>query len=152
MIGSTHIQYLLRITWVANNRSSDWERKYPWVKSDPPACEVPPSCELSSCARFTSGFDSLSLNPGQSNFQYPIFLQKAHWFFIYLKSTLVFDLPRSPLPFRLELLSLTINAYVDVLLEDSLSFLLNSWFTRAEETSLYLRDCLSLISVRMNVS
>jgi len=99
--------------------------------SDPPTREVP-VCILTTYTRFASGFDSLSLILRQSTFQCPNSLQKAYWFFFRsLKSALDFDLPRSLLPFRLELLPLVVNASADVLLEDSLSFLLISWFTRA---------------------
>jgi len=96
-------------------------------ESDPLAFEVT-ACVLITCVRFVSVFDSLSLILGQSIFQCPISLQKAHWFFFRsLKPDLNLDLSRSPLLSRLEPLPLTINAFADVLLEeDYLSFLLTS--------------------------
>jgi len=80
---------------VTENHSTDE------FESDPPAYEVLLDCVLTICARFTSIFYSfLSLILGQSTFQCPNFLQKAHWFFFKsLKSRLDFDLPRSHLPF-----------------------------------------------------
>jgi len=78
---------------------------------DPPACELLVRA-LTTCASFASSFDSfLSLILSESAFQYSNSLESVHrLFFRSLKPALDFDLPRSPLSFRLELLRLTVNA------------------------------------------
>jgi len=114
MIISAHIQYPLRDIWVAKCRvmtAKQWMSQNPNhlpMNSSPMLPASTPSCFWASDNQLSN------ILP----------LYRKHF-----KPVIDFNLPRSPFPFRLEILPLAVNGSVDVLLEESLSFLLNksSW-------------------------